>query len=158
FAVVFGGIGFGLLAMVSLGRKRVASTIERARAHPDEPWLWRDDWAARQVRDGARSGMWSGIAFAVLWNLIAIPVAAAVVPDVVAKGNRLGLLGLVFPLAGIGLAVSAVRRTMQYRRFGGSLLELERVPIPVGRRLVGTVRAGVTAPPAEGFRVVLSCI
>jgi hypothetical protein len=158
FAVVFGGAGFGLLAAIALGRRKLATTIERAHAHPDEPWLWREDWAARRVHDGARTGMWTGIFFAVMWNAIAIPVAVAVVPAAVAKGTRLALLGLVFPLAGVAIAVAAVRSALRYRRFGVSCLDLERVPIPVGHPLVGTVRAALDGPPAGGFRVVLSCI
>ena len=158
FALVFGGVGFGLLTMILLGRRHLTAAIERARVHPDQPWLWREDWAAKRVRDDTRSGMWSRIGFAALWSLISIPVAVAVVQDTLPKGNHLGLLALLFPLVGIGLAVSAFRRTLQYRRFGVSILELDHVPVPLGRRLVGTVRAGVGAPPADGFRVVLSCI
>jgi hypothetical protein len=157
-ALVFGGVGFGLLGAIALGRKTIAAAIERAHAHPDEPWLWREDWAAMQVRDGARTGMWSGIFFAVVWNLIAIPVSVAVLREVLPQGQHLALLALVFPLAGVILAVSAARRTLRYRRFGVSCLDLERVPIPVGHRFVGTVRAGIDMPPAEGFQVVLSCI
>ena len=158
FCVVFGGIGFGLLGVVAFGRKPLAATIDRAHAHPDEPWLWREDWAAKQSRDATRSGMWSGIAFAVLWNLISIPVAVTVLRSELPKGNHLALLGLLFPLVGVGLAISAARRTLQYRRFGASVLDLERVPIPVGHPLVGTVRAAIATPPADGFAVVLSCI
>ncbi len=158
FTVVFGGAGFGLLGATIVGRKKLATTIERAHAHPDEPWLWRDDWAARRVRDGAKIGMWTGIFFAVLWNAISIPIAAVIVPTAVAQGRRLALLGLVFPLAGVVIAVSAVRSMLRYRRFGVSTLDLERVPIPVGHPLVGTVRAALDEPPAGGFRVVLSCI
>jgi hypothetical protein len=158
FCLVFGGVGFGLLTTILLGRKKVTSAIVRARAHPEEPWLWREDWAAKEVCDGAQSGMWSGIFFAALWNLISIPVAIAVVRQALPKGNHLALLALLFPLVGIGLAVAAVRRTLQYRRFGVSSLALERVPVPVGRRLVGTVRASVDTTPADGFHVALSCI
>lgn len=158
FAVVFGGAGFGFLGAIALGRKKLAATIERAHAHPDEPWLWREDWAAGRVHDGAQSGMWTGIFFAVLWNAIAIPVAVAAVPAALAQGHRLALLGLVFPLAGVAIAVSAVRSTLRYRRFGVSCLDLEHVPIPVGHPLVGRVRAALDTPPAGGFRVVLSCI
>src|SRR5689334_3231302 len=156
FCLVFGGIGFGLLGVVAFGRTTVAATLERAHAHPDEPWLWREDWAAKQSRDATRSGMWSGIAFAVLWNLISIPAAAMVLRSELPKGNHLALLGLLFPLVGVGLAISAARRTLQYRRFGASTLDLERVPIPVGHPLVGTVRAAIATPPADGFGVVLS--
>ncbi len=158
FALVFGGVGFGLLGAIILGRRTVAGTIARAHAHPDEPWLWREDWAARQVRDAARSAAWSGVFFAVLWNLISIPVSIAVVGAELPKGNHLALLGLLFPLVGVVLAASATRQALRYRRFGVSELDLERVPIPVGHPLLGTVRAAVDTAPPDGFRVVLDCI
>jgi len=156
FAVVFGGVGFGLLAGVVYGRRQLSSLIARAQVHPDEPWLWREDWAAKHVRDASQSGTWVIGIGAAVWNLIAIPVGIAVFREVHAKGSAVALLGLLFPLAGVAIAVSAVRRILQYRRFGTSYLDLERVPIPVGHRLVGTVRANVATPPADGFRVVLS--
>jgi hypothetical protein len=158
FCLVFGGVGFGLLTTVVLGRAKVVDAIARAHAHPDEPWLWRADWAAKLVHDGVQVDMWRWIFFATLWNLISIPLVVAVVRQELPKGNHLALIALLFPLVGVGLATYAIRRTLQYRRFGTSSLELERVPIPVGERLVGTVRAGVAAPPADGFRVVLSRI
>jgi hypothetical protein len=102
--------------------------------------------------------MWSGIVFVVLWNLIAVPVGIAVVHEAVPKGHQVPWLTLVFPLAGVAVAVSAVRRTLQYRRFGVSQLDLERVPIPVGHALVGTICAAIDALPPDSFRVVLACI
>ncbi len=156
FCLLFGGIGFGLLAAIAFGRKSVAARIERAQAHPDEPWLLRPDWAAKQVRDDARGGMWFSIVFAVVWNLIAIPLAIAVVPAL--RTNPYGLVAFLFPLVGVVLAVWAMRGVLRYRRFGVSQLDLERVPIPVGHPFVGTVRAAIDTPPSDGFHVVLACI
>lgn len=46
FALAFGGMGFGLLAVTLRGRGR-AREVERLQAeHPDQPWLWRADWTA----------------------------------------------------------------------------------------------------------------
>jgi hypothetical protein len=158
FCLVFGGAGFGLLTTVVLGRTKLRDTMARAAAHPDEPWLWRDDWAAKQASDGAQRGMWSSIFFAALWNLISAPLVVAMLRQELPRGNRLALLGLVFPVVGIALATWATRRTLQYRRFGSSTIDLERVPFPVGHRLVATVRARIETPPSDGFRVVLACI
>ena len=158
FALTFGGVGAGLVAALAWGRGTIARQRERAREHPDEPWLWRDDWASKEVRGSARADMWGMLAFAVLWNLISGPGAVMAVREALAKGNRIVLVALVFPVVGVGLLVAAARRALQYRRFGESVVELATVPIPVGRRLVATVRAGVPTPPADGFRVVLSCI
>jgi hypothetical protein len=119
FALVFGGAGFGVLGAIVLGRKTVAATIERARAHPDEPWLWREDWAVNH-RHAGRTAMWSGVFFAALWNLISVGAAVVVVPEALRTGNHAALLVLLFPLVGVVVAVSAIRRTLRYRRFGVS--------------------------------------
>ena len=42
--------------------------------HPDEPWLWRRDWAERVVRESPDFGGWCLWGFAILWNLFCVPV------------------------------------------------------------------------------------
>src|SRR4051812_32067402 len=49
FAVVFGGVGFGLLAGVSFGSKFQKRANALKAAHPDEPWRWRADWAEGRI-------------------------------------------------------------------------------------------------------------
>ena len=58
------------------------------------------------------------------------------------QGNRLALIGLLFPVVGAGLLVAAVRATWRERKFGVSVLELFVAPGDLGR-VIG--RQGRTA-------------
>jgi hypothetical protein len=158
FAVTFGGVGFGGLTAVAFGRRQLAAAAQREGQHPDEPWLWRADWASHRITDSSRTEMWTALAFAVFWNLVSLPGAIFGVRAALHEGNRLGFLALLFPAAGLGLLGWAARATLRYRRFGTSRFQLATLPAPVGHSLEGTVRTPEGLRPAEGFRVVLSCI
>ncbi len=158
FALTFGGVGIGGIATVLAGRRRAEEALAREARHPATPWLWREDWAARRVTDSSRAAMWSAWVFTALWNLISLPSAVLAVRSAIREHNHLALIGLLFPLAGIGLLVWAIRATARYRRFGVSTLELTTVPAPVGHALDGLVRTPMGLRPPEGFHLTLSCI
>jgi hypothetical protein len=158
FVLVFGGVGFGGIGAVLAGRRRVEAGAAREAAHPGEPWLWREDWAARRITDDSRRQMWFAWVFAALWNLVSFPSAFFAVRSALNEGNHAALVALLFPAIGVGLLVWALRATLRYRRFGVSHLELATLPAAVGHSLEGTLRTPAGLRPAEGFRVVLSCI
>ena len=158
FALVFGGAGVGLIAAGIAGRRVAEQRAIAAARHPAEPWLWRADWAQGSIEDTGRKSTYLLWAFAAFWNLIAWPTAALVVRAALEQGNRLALLGLLFPLVGIILVVAAVRGTWRERKFGVSVFDLATRPGVVGHGLAGTVRAATTVLPTDGFAVSLSCI
>ncbi|HEX3276527.1 MAG TPA: hypothetical protein VHR43_16845, partial [Gemmatimonadales bacterium] len=63
FALVFGGVGFGGIASLVRSRRRLAEGATLEQRHPDAPWLWREDWAARRITDSARLALWGSWAF-----------------------------------------------------------------------------------------------
>jgi len=158
FALVFGGAGAGVLAAGIAGRRAAEQRAVAAARHPAEPWLWRADWAQGAIEDTERKGRYSLWAFAALWNVIAWPTAVLVVRAALGQGNRLALLGLLFPVVGVGLVVAAVRATWRERKFGTSVFDLATRPGVVGHGLAGTVRTATTVLPTEGFAVSLSCV
>lgn len=158
FALVFGGVGIGGIALVLGGRRRAEETAAREARHPDEPWLWRHDWAVRRVSDSSRGEMWGAWVFAALWNLVSVPAAVFGVRAALGQGNRAALVALLFPAIGAGLLVWAVRATLRRRRFGTSVLELATLPAAIGHTLEGTVRTPVWLRPPEGFRATLTCL
>jgi hypothetical protein len=54
FAVVFGGVGLGGLALVRLGRRKLREQEELKAKHPDEPWHWQKDWSSGRIEDASR--------------------------------------------------------------------------------------------------------
>jgi hypothetical protein len=158
FALVFGGVGIGGIVAVLRGRRGAEAAMAREARYPEEPWLWREDWAARRIADGSALEMGFAWAFAALWNLVSIPAAVVGVRAALREGNRAALVALLFPAVGLGLLVWAARITIRRRRYGSSVLELTTLPAAVGHALQGTVRTPAELRPPEGFRVVLSCI
>ena len=158
FAITFGGGGVGGLIALARGRRRLAEAEASKARHPDEPWLWRPDWAAGRIEDSNRTAARFAWAFAAFWNLVSLPAGYFGVRAAVEQGNRAGLVALLFPVAGVGLLIWAAGISARLRRFGVSRLELETRPAAVGRSLAGTVTAPISLTPTAGFRVVLSCI
>jgi hypothetical protein len=157
-SLAFAGAGFGLLAALIV-RTRRQKGIDRQKAlHPQEPWLWRDDWAAGRVRLSSASGVAGLWAFAVLWNLIAFPFLLFLPAEVFDRGNTAAALGFLFPLIGIPLLVAAARASVARAIHGRSTFHLETIPGLVGGSLEGKVCMEGSLQPADGFTLRLSCL
>jgi len=146
----FTAVGVGLIAGSLWARGKVARDAALAFAHPDEPWKWREDWAAGHVLDRPGNASIAIGIFAFLWNAIALPVAI--------RGMHASLFVLLFPAAGLWLALWALRLHLRAKAQGISRLDLDAVPVPVGRTLSGTVRTHLAQIPPEGFELVLTAL
>ncbi len=158
FALTFGGAGFGLLAAAVRGRRAQARQAAVEARQPEEPWMWREDWAAGRIQDASRGGMAMAWIFALFWNLISIPAAVLAVPQGMQQGKRAALVVLLFPLVGVGLLAWAVHTTLRYFRFGASTLELSTLPGVIGRHIAGTVQTTTGLPAGQPCRVELTCV
>jgi hypothetical protein len=126
--------------------------------HLEEPWLWRQDWAAGRIEDAGRKGQYGLWAFSALWNLIALPSAFLALQELHRSGNKLTLIALIFPIIGVGLLVAAARSTIRERRFGLSILELTTQPAVVGHGLGEPFHVASPLLPPGGFLATLSCL
>ncbi len=158
FALTFGGVGFGGITLALAGRRKLKEQAKLEARHPDSPWLWRLDWASGRIIDSGRTTMFTSWVFAAFWNLISLPTGFLGVRAAIREEKPEALLALLFPLAGIGFVVWAMRATLRYRKYGVSRLELSTIPGVVGRTLTGMVRAPARMQPEEGFQVILSCV
>jgi hypothetical protein len=155
--LVFAGVGVGLIKAVRYGAQKLATEQLQQARYPGEPWRWRADWATGRITSSARGAAYAAIGFAVLWNLVSLPVLVFV-PEEIAAGNRLAAIALLFPLVGLGLAAWAVRAWLQLRRFKVATLTIPAGPVVAGGRLKGTVRVGAEVPVANDFRLELACV
>jgi hypothetical protein len=157
FGLVFGGVGFGLLFGARFSARKLAAQRALERRFPKEPWRWREEWKGGRIAASNRADAYGVTIFAVLWNLISFP-AALFVPDATADGNWLALVALLFPAVGIGLAAWAIRSWLRVRRFELPTLVLDRLPIPLGGKLEGTVKVDMLVPVAREFKLRLNCV
>jgi len=158
FGIVFGGIGFGLLAGMVWGRRKEARERQAKAQHPDEPWLWNPDWGSGLIRSSSRGEMLVALVIAGLWNAITVPLTINFLMDPRSAQERGRLALLIFPIAGIALGVWAVRAVIRYRKYGVSTLQLSKVPGVIGGPLTGVVQIPVHVVPEDGFHVTLRCV
>ena len=158
FALAFGGAGLGLIIGGAFAGRKATAEKQLTAAHPDRPWLWKEEWAAGRIRSSSKTTMRVALAFAVFWNLISSPVLFFVPQEVFEKGNDLALLALLFPLVGLALIVWAAREVLRWRKYGESVFEMAATPGVLGGSLAGVIRASKPLAPSEGFQLALSCI
>lgn len=154
--LVFSGIGFGLICAALYGSKLLKREQRKQAEHPAEPWLWREDWAQGRITSKTRSGMIGAWVFAVLWNLVSMPMLF-IVPQQAAK-NPAAYLGLIFPVAGVFLLIRALRQSLAYREFGKTCFEMASVPGVIGRELKGVIQARFPHAPEQGVHLRLTCV
>jgi hypothetical protein len=154
---VFAGFGIGVYLLTSASFLAAERTEALRAAHPNEPWLWREDWAAGKVKGNASAMAWFLWGFAILWNLISTPLAVFL-PEEVSKGNYPALLGFLFPIVGVGLLVAAIRKTIQRVKFGESEFFLDRNPGVLGGDVAGMLLLPQGVQDAKTFNVRLTSV
>lgn len=152
FILVSGGALVGILR---------GNTDEGPPSPPEEaPWTVRPNWESNEITEDASEA--SLKFFAVIWNLMAWPMAGFVLNDAVLGTSNPewgALFVLLFPAAGLIVGWLAVKQVLQRWKFGVSTLVMETMPARLGRRLRARLRTGVPPEetPDDGFHVRLSC-
>ncbi|MBT8103420.1 MAG: DUF3592 domain-containing protein [Gammaproteobacteria bacterium] len=153
FVCVFGGFGLGLLIFVW----RAAPEKDASRSeYKNSPWLLNENWQTATIRSSSKTAMWGAWAFAAFWNLISAALPFLVYEEVTRKENYLALIGLLFPLVGLGLLVWAIRRTLEWRRFGAAPVTLDPFPGSIGGHVGGTIDLNMPFDPAARFQLTLN--
>ncbi len=124
---------------------------KRAAAHPNEPWMWRKEWAERHIKPNLLAAV---IALAIAWLLyllVALPVA-------VMLGSQKNP-GLVYGFVGVlGLFLFAFSRmAWMGRNWSRAELKLADNPGVLGGPISGVVILKETFPAGTVFRVELTC-
>jgi hypothetical protein len=136
FLFVFGGVGLGLLIYTWTATKEKDASLAQ---YQDAPWLLNDAWQMPEIRSGSKAAMWGAWIFAAFWNAISSVTPFMAYKEVVENQNYLALIALLFPLVGIGLLSWAVRRTLEWRRFGPAPVTLDPFPGSIGGHVGGTI-------------------
>ncbi|MDN3637817.1 DUF3592 domain-containing protein [Simiduia curdlanivorans] len=152
FVVVFGGVGVGLIFFSFYQRNKIAPNLTAT----DEPWLANEDWH-NPIRSNAKAGLWGAWIFAIFWNAVSSPIPF-VLPEELAKGNYPALIGLLFPIVGIGLLIWAISATRQWQRFGPSPLLLNPYPGAIGGQVGGEVDMRLPYDASMAVAVTLACV
>ncbi|PYY09864.1 MAG: hypothetical protein DMG69_08605 [Acidobacteria bacterium] len=157
FGLVFALAGFGALAGVWLETGRQNRKDRLQAENPTAPWMRRVDWAQGRCNSKTKSTMISAWVFAFFWNMVSAPIVYFM-PLSTFQKRPVALVGLLFPAAGIGLLIWAVRETLAWLEFGKTYFEMNSVPGVIGRELRGNIYARFPRPPDHGIRLKLSCV
>ena len=129
FAVVFGGAGSGMLAVMISGHRKL---LRREELDSDSPWSGREDSVQGRVPCWSKTTVWTAWVFAFFWNLVSLSASFLVAGRLLETGSDLPPVALIFPIAGAGLLVWAVRITLRWRRAGAISLEGSERPDTLG--------------------------
>lgn len=155
FVVLFGGGAlFVLIRIWRAPAEKDASLPE----YQQSPWLLNDRWQTENIRSDSKNAMWGAWLFAVVWNLISAPLPFLIYEEVLEKQNYIALVGLLFPLVGIGLAVWAIRRTREWRRFGATPVALDPFPGSIGGHVGGTIDTNLPYDTSHRFMLTLTSV
>lgn len=127
-------------------------------AHPDAPWLWREDWASGRMKSSQGAVATVSCLFAVVFSGFSIPLVAKAGELIEKEGIGVALLAAIFPIAAVGLSYWAVTETARWLRFRETHLEIETRPGVVGGRFTATVHVGRVVTADGGFSGRLSCL
>lgn len=121
-------------------RNRVEELEQAAKTRTEQSqWQLRKGWETSAVRSEAVAGMKLIWGFAIIWNLFTLPMLFTIVPQELEKGNYAILAVLAFVLVGALLIYLAMKPTLEYRRFGKVLFEMDPYPGSIGGHVGGGI-------------------
>lgn len=154
---IFALVSVGLITATIFGVRKLQNISRLQAEHPQEPWQWREDWAQGRANSTTNSNLATAWIFATFWNLIAW-TTVILVPWQQYERKPVTLIALIFPIAGIGLLIWAVRVALARYEFGKTFLELGTLPAPLGREFRGTIHTRFPQPLQGDLRVKLTCV
>jgi hypothetical protein len=155
FFFVFGGVGLGLMIFAFRAPKEKDPSAPQ---YAGQPWLANDSWQGDPIKSGSKKVMWFAWGFAALWNLISAPLPFVIYGEIVDKNNMLAIIGLLFPVVGLGLLWWAISRTLEWRRFGPAPLSLDPFPGSIGGHVGGSIDISFPYDSAIRFSITLTSL
>jgi hypothetical protein len=150
---------FGFVSVITaVDRKSRQSIAARRALHPDEPWLWAEEWQQGCIKAIAGGSVAAAlIVFAAVWNAVVIGVAVLCFQREDLNRVPLWITLAVFALAGLFLVGLAVYFAVQGRKFDRGVFQMRRVPGILGGSLEGTVQLPRQLSPDVEVNIELTC-
>lgn len=164
FVILFGGAGVFLVGAGIFGKMDASGNTKKngdsaaSAEYGDSPWLANKEWQTNELKSSAKTELYFAWGFAILWNLISSPILFLIREEVVEKHNYPALLGLLFTFVGIGLFIWAIRKTLEWRKFGTTLLVLDPFPGSIGGQVGGSIELRYPYDGTSRFMLTLASI
>ena len=154
--LTFGGFGGAMLLGCFFTQRQARARANLAAAHPDEPWLWRSDWASAQVENSENIRLWTFCGAALFWNLATAPLWYLLPPEIM-NGNYVSLLAAILPAIGVVIAKSAMSLLLRRMKYGECVFQMESVPGVIGGELIGDISTSRNIETAGRVNLLLCC-
>ena len=145
-------------------RYRVEELSQAARGKTETSrWQARKGWETSSIRSNALASMKFIWVFAIFWNVFSLTIALITLPRELEKGNYAALAILLFVAVGAFLLYLAMKPTLEYRRFGQVLFEMDPYPGAIGGNVGGHLRVArlnyaTAVEPGSLLLVRLECV
>lgn len=152
--VLFSGpcyVGLSMILGAQWILRRLVRMSHRERTHPDQPWMWAEDWAERRIRLNNKPAAFITGFFVGLYLLVLVPLG------IVLASVKNGALVYSF-LAVAGFVLWAIARWMwRNRHWNRSELQLDTLPGVVGGEFRATATLPFELPNETALKVRLRC-
>ena len=157
-ALACAGAGIGAIWWVRFHARAVDPSERLRAANPDAPWMWREDWAAGEVRTSARRDANRLTIIAIAWCVATFPIFFIVPHRALRGADYFAIPSLIFPLIGVVMLMWAMRMRRRVREYGESRFVMASVPGQIGGALTGSIHIDKPLPPGEQVALELECI
>lgn len=122
-----------------------------------QDWQGRKGWERNAIRSDAQKGTIGIWFFALLWNGISYTIAIMLLADW--RQQEWGaLVVLIFPLAGLLLLYHAVKRSLELKRFGVVVYEMDPYPGAIGGHVGGRLKINNLRELSASYTVLVECV
>jgi hypothetical protein len=157
-ALACAGAGIGATWWVRF-HARALDPSERLRtANPDAPWMWREDWAAGDIRTSARRDANRLTIIAIAWCIATFPIFFLAPHRALEGADYFAIPALIFPLVGIVMLMWAMRMHRRFRQYGESRFAMASVPGQIGGALRGSILIDQPMPAGKPVALELECL
>jgi hypothetical protein len=154
-ALLFVVAGIGLMIWGRVTGRIAARNTARMADHPNEPWLWRDDWAQGYARSEWKPTAGMMIVMGFVFLLFSVPMLM----NFPGAGRPMQAIFVsVFPVTGLLLVGASTMAQLRARKFKDVRFKLSGVPCVIGGKLQGRLEVEFVFPPGTTVDFSVNCI
>jgi hypothetical protein len=153
-----GGAGVGAARWVRLHARAVDPSERLRAANPNAPWMWREDWAAGEVRTSVRRDANRLMVIAIAWCVVTSPILFIAPHRALRNADYSAIPSLIFPFIGVAMLAWAMRLRHRFRQYGESRFMIASMPGQIGGSLSGSIHIDHPLPAGQEVALELECI
>ncbi len=157
-ALACGAAGVAAARWVRLHARAVDPSERLRAANPTAPWMWREDWAAGEVRTSVRTDANRLTVIAIAWCFVTVPILLIAPHRALRDADYSAIPSLIFPLIGIAMLAWAMRLRRRMRQYGESRFTIASMPGQIGGSLSGSIHVDRPLPAGQQVALELECI